>query len=119
MILILATLFVILFLGWFYIRTRKPKNFPPGPPRFPIVGSLPYMMGSGDAPSLLFGVSEQVVRRDSGYPGMGSGKIVFKINMLLLIVFSEKKNFFYVQFGHLKLLFSFKNAKKIKVSNKR
>ena len=58
MILILVT--CLLFVGWFYIRTRKPKNFPPGPPRFPMVGSLPYMMGSGDAPSLLFGISDQV-----------------------------------------------------------
>ena len=60
MILILVT--CLLFLGWFYIRTRKPNNFPPGPPRFPIVGSLLYMLGSGETPSLLFGVSDQVTK---------------------------------------------------------
>lgn len=28
-------------LGWlFYAGTRRPRNFPPGPPRWPVVGSL-------------------------------------------------------------------------------
>jgi hypothetical protein len=61
MFLALLCTFVVAFMGWFFIRTRKPKNFPPGPPRLPIFGSLPYMTGSGEVPSLLQGVSEQVM----------------------------------------------------------
>jgi hypothetical protein len=49
----------ILLLAWTYLRTRKPKNFPPGPP--PIVGSITYMMGSGNKPSLLLGITDQVL----------------------------------------------------------
>ena len=50
----------ILILVWTYVRTRKPKNFPPGPPRLPIVGSITYMMGSGNTPSILLGITDQV-----------------------------------------------------------
>ena len=35
---------VVLLIGLLlYKGTRKPKRFPPGPPRLPVVGSLPYM----------------------------------------------------------------------------
>ncbi len=51
----------ILLLAWTYLRTRKPKNFPPGPPRLPIVGSITYMMGCGNKPSLLLGITDQVL----------------------------------------------------------
>jgi hypothetical protein len=39
-------LFIIsftLFVYWLFLRTRKPKNFPPGPPRLPVVGSFPFI----------------------------------------------------------------------------
>ena len=54
--LILVSLLAFLL----YLSTRKPKNFPPGPPRLPMVGSLPFMAGSGPSPSLLHGIIEQV-----------------------------------------------------------
>jgi hypothetical protein len=53
-------IFVILLLVWIYQSTRKPKNFPPGPPRLPVVGGLPFMGGSGEKPSLLHGIVDQV-----------------------------------------------------------
>ena len=36
------TLFFLL-VTYLYFSTRRPKNFPPGPPAFPIIGSLPYI----------------------------------------------------------------------------
>ena len=56
----LLIFFGVLLLIWLYQSTRKPKNFPPGPPRLPVLGSLPYMGGSGPQKSLLCGIIEQV-----------------------------------------------------------
>ena len=42
--LIFGALFVVLFSVWWYINTLVPKNFPPGPPRYPIIGSYHYMI---------------------------------------------------------------------------
>lgn len=39
----LAVILASLFAYWFYVKTRKPKGFPPGPKRWPIVGSIPYL----------------------------------------------------------------------------
>jgi hypothetical protein len=54
------TIFGILFVIWIYRSTRKPKNFPPGPPRLPVLGSLPFMGGSETKKSLLHGIIDQV-----------------------------------------------------------
>jgi hypothetical protein len=56
----LIYIFIALFLLWIFKSTRKPKNFPPGPLRLPVVGSFPFMGGSGETPSLLYGISDQV-----------------------------------------------------------
>ena len=56
----LLIIFVILLVTWFYLNTRKPKNFPPGPPRLPMIGSLPFIAGSGPRPSFLHGIIKQV-----------------------------------------------------------
>jgi hypothetical protein len=56
----LLLIFVGLLLIWIYQSTRKPKNFPPGPPRLPVVGGFPYTGGSGEKPSLLHGIIDQV-----------------------------------------------------------
>ena len=42
--IIFATLFAVLFLTWWYINAQTPKQFPPGPHRFPIFGSLTFML---------------------------------------------------------------------------
>ena len=54
------TIFGILFIIWIYKSTRKPKNFPPGPIRLPVVGGFPFMSGSGTRKSLLHGIIDQV-----------------------------------------------------------
>ena len=28
---------------WFYLNSRKPEKFPAGPPKLPVVGSMPFM----------------------------------------------------------------------------
>ncbi len=42
--------------------TKKKKfiTLNPGPPRLPLVGGLPYMLGSSDQPSLLAGLEQNV-----------------------------------------------------------
>ena len=55
-------LFFILLPYWVYLRTRKPKNFPPGPMRLPIVGGVPCMRGHDKVKSLIKGITEQVRR---------------------------------------------------------
>jgi hypothetical protein len=49
----LAAAFVVLLLVRIYKSTRKPDKFPPGPPRLPVVGGLPYLVGSSQKSSLL------------------------------------------------------------------
>jgi len=56
----LILVFVAILSFWFYTKTRKPKDFPPGPTRLPFLGSFPYLKGSGPKPSLLRGLTEQV-----------------------------------------------------------
>ncbi len=41
----LITTVIILFLIWVYKRTQKPEAFPPGPPRVPVLGSVPFLKG--------------------------------------------------------------------------
>ena len=54
-ILIIAALLILLT----YKGTKKPKCFPPGPPRLPVIGSLPYILTRSDPsepPSLMTGI---------------------------------------------------------------
>ena len=56
-----SSFLLALFLVWIvFLSTRKPKSFPPGPPRLPLIGSIPYLRGSGKKSSLLRGITEQV-----------------------------------------------------------
>ena len=51
-------IFVLLILLT-YKGTKKPEHFPPGPPRLPVIGSLPYIITRSDpseAPSLMTGI---------------------------------------------------------------
>ena len=34
---------LVLLATFVYFSSRRPKNFPPGPPAYPIIGSLPYI----------------------------------------------------------------------------
>ena len=43
-VFILVAFLVILFSLWLRKSTSIPKNFPPGPPRYPIIGSLTHML---------------------------------------------------------------------------
>ena len=43
-------LYIIFFalLGYFFYKgTRKPEKFPPGPPKLPMIGSLPFLSKTG------------------------------------------------------------------------
>ena len=45
---------VILSIVWFFKKSTKPENFPPGPPRYPIVGSYFYTVKPGEKRPNLF-----------------------------------------------------------------
>ena len=57
---LLTSIVGLLLLLWTVIRSKKPKNFPPGPLKLPVVGSIPFIQGSGATPSLILGISKQV-----------------------------------------------------------
>ena len=44
---ILMTLVLILLFKWLISLFRKPPRFPPGPPTLPLIGSLPFLPGTG------------------------------------------------------------------------
>ena len=47
--LIFGSVLIILFTLWYYVNTKKPDKFPPGPPRYPLIGSLPFMLRKGSS----------------------------------------------------------------------
>jgi hypothetical protein len=54
---IFAIIFILLLFA--YKSTKKPNRFPPGPPRLPVIGSLPYItvkIKSSNTPSLMHGM---------------------------------------------------------------
>ena len=40
---ILVTGLILIITWYLWKSTRKPQNFPPGPPRYPFLGSIPYL----------------------------------------------------------------------------
>lgn len=45
--MLIYIVFFALLAIFLYKSTRKPEKFPPGPPKLPMVGSLPYLNKSG------------------------------------------------------------------------
>jgi methyl farnesoate epoxidase/farnesoate epoxidase len=41
--LLVGAALVVLLIAIFYQMTTKPPHFPPGPPRVPILGSMPFL----------------------------------------------------------------------------
>jgi cytochrome P450 len=61
--IVLVSLLIVIFSLWWYLNTKIPEKFPPGPPRYPIFGSTRYMMVAGkkgSKGSLMHGVFENV-----------------------------------------------------------
>ena len=44
---ILLTILFLLLFKYLFSCLRKPPNFPPGPPHLPVLGSLPFLPGTG------------------------------------------------------------------------
>ena len=58
MILQLTVLLGLLIL-WLFKKTQKPNNFPPGPPRWPFLGSYKYTLKEGsNKPNLFYAVQK-------------------------------------------------------------
>ena len=57
--MLVVVVVLVLFVLFIFKSTRKPSRFPPGPPRLPLIGSLPYIAirkKPSDPPSLLTGI---------------------------------------------------------------
>ena len=55
--LVLATAFIGLLIIWLITKSIKPKDFPPGPPKYPIIGNALEISQSGqNTPSIFYGV---------------------------------------------------------------
>ena len=64
----LVVLTITLVVIYIWKSTRRPGKFPPGPPRLPVVGSLPYAMSSAKTdmpPTILHGVIKNVKKYGS------------------------------------------------------
>ena len=61
--LIFVTIFILLFCIWIYLNTYIPEKFPPGPPRYPILGSSRYILVEGEngaRKSIMHGILKNV-----------------------------------------------------------
>ena len=57
-IILVILLFGVIFYYW-KTRTSKPPKFPPGPPRYPIIGSTPYITPPGSKePNPFWGIQK-------------------------------------------------------------
>ncbi len=43
----IVTLALVALVTWLYLGTRRPRGLPPGPPVFPVIGSLTFLTGDG------------------------------------------------------------------------
>ena len=62
--ILLWTILLGAALAWYFFRsTKKPANFPNGPPRLPFVGSLPFVVRWVDGqPSIIKGLEELALK---------------------------------------------------------
>ena len=56
--ILLLTIILCLFLVYLYVKTSKPPNFPPGPTRYPILGSVWYFQKLSIFNGIIRGQSE-------------------------------------------------------------
>ena len=54
---LVLVLFGLLIYFW-KSKTSKPSKFPPGPPRYPIVGSVPFITPPNQKPNVFWGVCQ-------------------------------------------------------------
>ena len=57
--MILFIVFFALLAYLVYKSTRKPERFPPGPPKLPIVGSLPYLENATSFAHMMIGAAKK------------------------------------------------------------
>ena len=61
--LVIVGCLIVIFCIWYYTNSKVPSHFPPGPPRYPLIGSLPFMMRRGrnaTQKSLMLGILHNV-----------------------------------------------------------
>jgi len=72
-----VTFLLVLLLAWILDGSRKPKGFPPGPPRLPLLGSIPFLIGTTRKRSIILAITDQVrykVKRHRYAQGWGGGE---------------------------------------------
>lgn len=84
---LLSVIFILLIVIGFLFRKKKSRNFPPGPPNLPIVGSVPYLLGYNGVLDTFFNLTKKY-GPILGYISNGRPKVILGDADMIRKIFS-------------------------------